>query len=111
MKGVVGRVYGRKEARRRSETSRGIAIFRDGEKSEIKSVGKRGGGRKVGSTWSVNAHIIERKWNLFRTRCADSFMSVHFPLRCRIIRELRCKNLYSGSRKLYRGIHDDETRV
>lgn len=61
MKGVVGRVYGRKEARRRSETSRGIAIFRDGEKSEIKSVEKRGGGRKVGSTWSVNAHIIERE--------------------------------------------------
>lgn len=58
---MVGRVYGRKEARRRSETSRGIAIFRDGEKSEIKSVEKRGGGRKVGSTWSVNAHIIERE--------------------------------------------------
>lgn len=85
MKGVVGRGYVIREEKGGGEERNNpwngaelqYSAMERGETSEIKSVGKRGGGRKVGSTWSVNAHIMERV-ELFRTRCADSFMSVHF---------------------------------
>lgn len=98
------------EAKQSVERS-GIAIFRDGAWRE-ESVGKGGGERKVGSTWSVNAHIVERMGTLSNTLRRFFYVGAfRVPLRCRIIRELCCKNLYSSSRKLYRGIHDDKTRI